>query len=87
MPPPSQDALDVGYRYLDCAEFYGNEDMVGAALEGHSVKREDLYLVRIHNGLACVTASHERQLSMREPRVAERLTAPWTCHLGVQVLD
>lgn len=41
-----QDALDVGYRYLDCAEFYGNEEMVGAALEAHSVKREDLYLVR-----------------------------------------
>jgi predicted oxidoreductase len=54
-PSPLQDALDVGYRYLDCAEFYGNEEMVGAALEGHSVKREDLYLVWNHNGLARVS--------------------------------
>ena len=25
-------ALELGYRFLDCAEFYGNEDAVGEAI-------------------------------------------------------
>jgi uncharacterized protein (DUF2237 family) len=41
----SQDAVDVGYRYFDCAEFYGNEAMVGEALKSTSVPRKDFYLV------------------------------------------
>ena len=30
-----KDALDVGYRMFDCAEFYGNEAGVGAASPPH----------------------------------------------------
>ena len=41
----TQDALAVGYRYFDCAEFYGNEAMVGQALKEAGVDRKDLYLV------------------------------------------
>ncbi|KAI0108724.1 NADP-dependent oxidoreductase domain-containing protein [Nemania sp. FL0031] len=42
-------ALQVGYRHLDCAWFYLNEDEVGAAVrdflkETPSVKREDLFI-------------------------------------------
>lgn len=42
-------ALRVGYRHLDCAWFYKNEDEVGQALkdflkENPSVKREDIFV-------------------------------------------
>lgn len=42
-----QDAVDVGYRYFDCAEFYGNEAIVGEALAATGIPREELYLVRL----------------------------------------
>ena len=39
-----RDALEVGYRFLECAEFYGNESEVGKAIQASGVKREDLFL-------------------------------------------
>ena len=41
-------ALEVGYRHLDCAERYGNEDAVGEALreafDAGTVAREDMFV-------------------------------------------
>ena len=37
-------ALDVGYRFLDCAEFYGNEKAVGEAIVASGVPRSELFL-------------------------------------------
>src|ERR1700723_432747 len=41
-------ALDVGFRHLDCAERYGNEEEVGAALraafEAGTVARDDVFV-------------------------------------------
>lgn len=42
-------ALEVGYRHLDCAWFYQNEDEIGEAIrdflkENPSVKRKDLFI-------------------------------------------
>eukprot|EP00304_Pavlova_gyrans_P014647 CAMPEP_0206061496 /NCGR_PEP_ID=MMETSP1466-20131121/54259_1 /ASSEMBLY_ACC=CAM_ASM_001126 /TAXON_ID=44452 /ORGANISM="Pavlova gyrans, Strain CCMP608" /LENGTH=300 /DNA_ID=CAMNT_0053436845 /DNA_START=1 /DNA_END=903 /DNA_ORIENTATION=+ len=37
-------ALEVGYRFLDCAQFYGNEAQVGAAIKDSGVPRAELFL-------------------------------------------
>lgn len=38
------DALDCGYRFLECAEFYGNEAEVGKAILKSSIPRSHLFL-------------------------------------------
>jgi len=38
------DALSVGYRFLECAEFYGNEAEVGKAIASSGVPRSDLFI-------------------------------------------
>src|SRR5690348_195931 len=41
-------ALEVGFRHLDCAELYRNEDVVGHAMreafEAGTVQRKDLFV-------------------------------------------
>jgi len=40
--------LEKGYRHIDCAWAYGNEDVVGRALKHcfeQGIKREDLFIV------------------------------------------
>jgi diketogulonate reductase-like aldo/keto reductase len=39
-----KDALDCGYRFLECAQFYGNEHEVGAAIAASGINREDLFI-------------------------------------------
>lgn len=41
-PEPITTALEVGYRHLDTAQIYDNEDVVGAAITGASVPRDAL---------------------------------------------
>jgi 2,5-diketo-D-gluconate reductase A len=38
------DAIDTGYRLIDTAASYGNEEAVGKALKKTGVKREDLFI-------------------------------------------
>ena len=37
-------ALEVGYRFLDCAQFYGNEKEVGQAIKDSKIPRGELFL-------------------------------------------
>jgi 2,5-diketo-D-gluconate reductase A len=38
------DALEVGYRHIDTAHIYGNEEGVGAAVEASGIAREELFI-------------------------------------------
>ena len=40
-----RDALDTGYRLIDTAQAYFNEEGVGSAIKKSGVKREDIFLV------------------------------------------
>lgn len=39
-----RDAIDVGYRLLDTAASYGNEEAVGAAIRNHGIDRAELFV-------------------------------------------
>lgn len=39
-----REALDVGYRLIDTASSYQNEDAVGRAIKASGIKREDLFV-------------------------------------------
>jgi diketogulonate reductase-like aldo/keto reductase len=40
-----EQALRIGYRHVDTAEMYGNEDEVGAGLRASGIAREEVFLV------------------------------------------
>jgi 2,5-diketo-D-gluconate reductase B len=43
------DAIEMGYRHVDTARFYGNEEHVGAGIEAADVPREDVFLAtKVH---------------------------------------
>ncbi|UOE45815.1 aldo/keto reductase [Agromyces larvae] len=61
------DALEVGYRHLDTARIYGNEEGVGRAIAESGVPREDLYVTtKLWNddqgGFDSVSDAFERSL-------------------------
>jgi len=62
------DALGVGYRFLECAEFYGNEAEVGKAIAKSGIQREDLFIcskvwtTTIENGPKAVRAQLDKTL-------------------------
>jgi len=37
-------AINAGYRHLDCAEMYGNEEEVGIAIQESGLPRSDLFI-------------------------------------------
>ena len=41
----TRDALEVGYRLIDTAQAYGNEEGVGTAIRKSGIRREDIFLV------------------------------------------
>eukprot|EP00036_Acanthoecidae_sp_10tr_P008468 CAMPEP_0182927770 /NCGR_PEP_ID=MMETSP0105_2-20130417/14138_1 /TAXON_ID=81532 ORGANISM="Acanthoeca-like sp., Strain 10tr" /NCGR_SAMPLE_ID=MMETSP0105_2 /ASSEMBLY_ACC=CAM_ASM_000205 /LENGTH=305 /DNA_ID=CAMNT_0025065739 /DNA_START=44 /DNA_END=957 /DNA_ORIENTATION=+ len=63
-----KDVLEVGYRCLDCAQFYGNEAGVGAAIGASGIPREQLFIINkcwndtVYGGSAAIRALVEQQL-------------------------
>jgi 2,5-diketo-D-gluconate reductase A len=46
-----ENALEVGYRHLDTAQMYGNEEGVGKAIAAAGLPREELYVTtKLNNG-------------------------------------
>ncbi|MDI3309201.1 MAG: aldo/keto reductase [Acetobacteraceae bacterium] len=39
-----ESALGLGYRHIDTAEMYGNEEAVGAAIKASGIPRDEIYL-------------------------------------------
>ena len=59
------DALEVGYRLVDTAQCYGNEEAVGSAVASSSVARDEVFITTKTwtNGYADTVCSIERSLS------------------------
>jgi diketogulonate reductase-like aldo/keto reductase len=63
------DALQAGYRFLECAEFYGNEAQVGQAIKESGIARDDLFLcskvwtTTIEKGPNAIKAQLEKTLT------------------------
>ena len=63
------EALGMGYRFLDCAEFYANEAAVGEGIAKSGIARSELYIVSkvwtttIHAGAEAVLAQLDKTLA------------------------
>ena len=75
------DALELGYRHVDTAQMYGNEHLVGEAIERSSVPREDVFLAtKVHpKNLAYddVLSSTEESLSALRTEYVDLLYVHW----------
>lgn len=60
-------ALEIGYRLIDTAENYGNEDAVGEGMRASGLKREDIFLTtkfnRAHHSVGGVRETCEASLA------------------------
>ena len=69
-------ALEIGYRHIDTAEMYGNEQGVGEAIRASGLDRADVYVTsKLNNGL------HEPDDARRafEDTLARSASTTWTC--------
>jgi len=68
-------ALEVGYRHIDTAEMYGNEQGVGEAVAASGLDRADVYITsKLNNGF-------------HEPDEARRAFAKTLAELGTDYVD
>ncbi len=68
-------ALEAGYRHIDTAEMYGNEQGVGEAIRASGIAREELFVTsKLNNGF-------------HEPDVARKAFEETLADLGLDQLD
>jgi 2,5-diketo-D-gluconate reductase B len=62
-----RDALEIGYRHIDTARIYGNEQEVGTAIGGSGVAREEIFLTTKlwHEGLGPAAIREQFEGSLR----------------------
>jgi len=74
-------ALDIGYRLIDTAQAYENEEEVGKALRQSGVPREDVFvttkIANIVAGRADVLASFEESLRKIDTEYVDMLLLHW----------
>ncbi|HWJ82987.1 MAG TPA: aldo/keto reductase [Nocardioides sp.] len=59
------DALEIGYRHIDTAQMYGNEEGVGAAIAASGLARDELYVTtKLNNN------RHEKAAAKESLRVS-----------------
>jgi 2,5-diketo-D-gluconate reductase B len=63
-----ESALGLGYRHIDTAEMYGNEEAVGAALKSSGISRKDLHVTTKvwHENLAPGAIQKSFDLSLKK---------------------
>ncbi|ARC56095.1 putative oxidoreductase [Frondihabitans sp. 762G35] len=74
-------ALEVGYRHLDTAEYYGNEAGVGRALRDSGVPRDDVFVTtKVWNdqqGFESTLASFDRSMKRLDLDVVDLYLIHW----------
>ncbi|OFM51412.1 2,5-diketo-D-gluconic acid reductase [Aerococcus mictus] len=74
-------ALEVGYRHIDTAQYYGNEHEVGQAIKKSPVPREDIFLTtKVWNdkvGYEDTLASFEKSLEKLGTNYVDLLLIHW----------
>jgi len=91
--PPSdtvrlcREAIAIGYRHLDTAAFYGNEEQVGIAVREADVPRDELYVTskvwKDDNGFDTTLAAFDRSMA----RLALDRVDLYLIHLPVPSTD
>ena len=66
-------ALRLGYRHLDTAQMYGNEQEVGSGMRGSGLKREDIFLTTKVWFTRLADGDFERSVD----ESLKRLAMPW----------
>jgi 2,5-diketo-D-gluconate reductase A len=80
VPPPQtaevvHQALEVGYRHIDTAQMYGNEQEVGEAIKASGIARDELWITsKLNNGF-------------HRPDDARRAFDDTLAKLGVEQID
>lgn len=76
-------ALDIGYRHIDTAFIYGNEEGVGHGLKESSVKRDDVFLTTkiwnedLRSGPARVKEACKESLKRLDTEYVDLLLVHW----------
>jgi len=77
------EALEIGYRHIDTAKIYGNEEEVGRAIAASGIPRDELYITtKLYNddqGRATARDAFERSLDRLDLERVDLYLIHWPC--------